>query len=254
MQDKIQQNRRDFMINSGKVALAGVAVSAFAGVSPLIGANSGATNPANSPKILIIGANGSVARVVTQDLLDNSKVNLRLYLRNAKRLASVARQNPQRIELFEGNALNKNALKKAMNGVDVVYANLSGSDIAQMAQTITQAMHEAGLKRLVWISARGVYQNEYAELANRPVGVLPPLSVNHAQAVRVVEKSGLDYTIIRAPHFTNADEIDYTLTRKGESFAKEPAEISRKSIAHLVRRLCLKQDFGIGESFGISKK
>ena len=154
------------------------------------------------------------------------------------------------MQLIEGDALDKNALKNAMKGVNVVYANLAGSNLGAMAKAITQAMSESGVKRLVWVGSYGVYDGEIPDSElNRIRAYNPP----HREAVRVIEASGLDYTIIRAQWFSNADEIDYELTKKGEKFKNPSASISRKSIAHLVIRLCLEQGFGVRESFGINK-
>ena len=200
--------------------------------------------------VLIIGANGSVAKVATQGFLAGSNADLKLYLRNAKRLSSVAKQNPNRVQLIEGDALDKTALKNAMSGVNVVYANLAGSDLGAMAKAITQAMSESGVKRLVWVGSYGVYDGEIPESElNRIRAYNPP----HREAVRVIESSGLDYTIIRAQWFSSADEIDYEITKKGEKFKNPSAQISRKSIAHLVIRLCLEPNFGVKESLGINK-
>ena len=192
--------------------------------------------------VLIIGANGSVAKVATQGFLSGTNANLKLFLRDSSRLSKLAEQNPNRIQLIEGDALDKNALKNAMQGVNVVYANLAGSDIKQMAQTIISAMKDVGQKRLIWIGSMGVYDSENVSHRSR-----------HAEPIKLIESSGLDYTIIRPQWFSNADEIDYEITKKGEAFKNPSAQISRKSIAHLVIRLCLEKDFGIKESFGINK-
>ncbi|MGX3044985.1 NAD(P)H-binding protein [Helicobacter sp. T3_23-1056] len=193
-------------------------------------------------QILIIGANGSVAKVATQGFLVGTNANLKLFLRDSGRLSSIAKANPSKITLIEGDALDIDALKNAMKNVNVVYANLAGSDIKQMAQTIITAMKETGLKRLIWIGSYGVYDSENVSHRSR-----------HAEPIRLIESSGLDYTIIRPQWFSNADEIDYELTRKGEVFKNPSAYISRKSIAHLVIRLCVEPNFGIKESFGINK-
>ena len=201
-------------------------------------------------QILIIGANGSVAKVATQGFLSGTNANLKLFLRDSNRLAEIAQANPTRITLIEGNALDKNALKKAMQNVNVVYANLAGSDLGKMAKAITQAMREVGVKRLVWVGSYGVYDGEIPESEmDRIRAYNPP----HREAVKIIESSGLDYTIIRAQWFSNADEINYELTRKGEAFKNPSAQISRKSIAHLIIRLALEPNFGVRESFGINK-
>ena len=208
-------------------------------------------NKGDNMQILIIGANGSVAKLATQGFLQSTNANLKLFLRNSNRLAKVAQQYPQRIQLIEGSAGDKNALKSAMKGVDVVYANLAG-DLETMARAITEAMKEADVKRLIWISSYGVYQKEYREIPSG-WGSGNGAPKEYVESVKIIEASGLDYTIIRPQWFSNADEIDYELTKKGEAFKNPDTQISRKSIAHLVIRLCLEPDFGIKESFGINK-
>ena len=198
-------------------------------------------NKGDNIQVLIIGANGSVAKWAIEGFLQSTNVNLKLFLRNSARLSKVAQQNPQRIQLIEGSATDKNALKNAMKGVDVVYANLAG-DLETMARAITEAMKETNVKRLIWIGSYGVYDSENVSHRSR-----------HAEPIRLIEASGLDYTIIRPQWFSSLDEIDYELTKKGEAFKNPDAQISRKSIAHLVIRLCLEKGFGIKESFGINK-
>ena len=208
------------------------------------------TDKGANTQVLIIGANGSVAKVATQGFLQSTNANLKLFLRNSKRLAKLAQQYPQRVQLVEGNALDTNALKNAMKGVNVVYANLAGRDLGKMAQAITQAMRETNVKRLVWVGSYGVYDNE---IPNDEFDRIRAYNSPHREAVRVIEASDLNYTIIRVQWFSSADEIDYELTRKGEAFKNPSAYISRKSIAHLVIRLCLEPNFGVRESFGINK-
>lgn len=60
-------------------------------------------------QVLIIGANGSVAKLVTEGLLQNENINLKLYLRNGKRLIKL---QSERTQIIEGDALDKEALKK----------------------------------------------------------------------------------------------------------------------------------------------
>ncbi len=52
--------------------------------------------------------------------------------------------------------MDAETLQKAMQGQDVVYANLSGNMKAQ-AESIIAAMHIAGVKRLIFISSMGIY-------------------------------------------------------------------------------------------------
>ena len=67
----------------------------------------------------------------------------------------------------------------------------------------------------------------------------------------VLEDSDLDYTILRPGWFTNADEIDYELTHKGEPFKGH--DVSRRSVAALVVKLAESSGLEVRGSLGISK-
>jgi uncharacterized protein YbjT (DUF2867 family) len=64
-------------------------------------------------RILVIGANGQLARHTTAFLLRQTQVRLTLYLRNAKRLEN---PEPSRIDIIEGAATDREALAAAMRG------------------------------------------------------------------------------------------------------------------------------------------
>ena len=105
------------------------------------------------PQILILGANGQLARNTTSFFLKQPDVQLTLYLRRANRLKT---PDPSRVAIVEGDVLNVETLKKVMQGQDVVYANLAGA-MEQQARGIVNAMHATGVKRLIFISSMGIY-------------------------------------------------------------------------------------------------
>lgn len=88
-------------------------------------------------KILILGAYGQIARVATDLFLRNTDAELTLYLRNARRLNALA-DNP-RVRIIEGDVLDASKLASAMDGQDVVYANLAGR-MEEQARLIVQTM------------------------------------------------------------------------------------------------------------------
>ena|SRR5271166_2993846 len=105
-------------------------------------------------KVLILGANGQLARNTTRVFLKDTEAHLTLYLRRASRLAN---PDPKRVTVVEGDVLDAAILQTAMRGQDVVYANLAG-DMAPQASVIVDAMHAAGVKRLIFISSMGIYR------------------------------------------------------------------------------------------------
>jgi uncharacterized protein YbjT (DUF2867 family) len=109
-------------------------------------------------------------------------------------------------------------LKDAIAGQDIVYVNLAGN-LEAMAKNIVKAMHETGVKRIIAISSIGIY--------NEP---LKSVLIPYRRLADVIESSGLDYTILRPDWFTDANEIDYVITHKGEP--ETGSAISRRVSQH----------------------
>jgi len=191
--------------------------------------------------ILILGANGQIARVATQLLLEETDATLTLYLRRASRLS--AWEGHARVRLIEGDVRDEAALAAAMAGQDIVYANLDGALEAQ-ARAILAAMITAGVRRLIFVSSMGIYDEVPGERAG---AVLDP----YRRSAAIIEGSKVDYTLIRPAWLNDRDIIAYGTTRKGESFANPRATVSRKSVADLILRLARQPGWGVGESFGL---
>ncbi|WP_407649832.1 NAD(P)H-binding protein [Enterococcus montenegrensis] len=78
-------------------------------------------------KIMILGANGAMARLVTEKLLNETDHQLVLFLRNADRLSQY--KNNNRVQLVDGDIYDTPILLEAMKNVDIVYSNLGGVDL-----------------------------------------------------------------------------------------------------------------------------
>jgi uncharacterized protein YbjT (DUF2867 family) len=190
--------------------------------------------------VLILGATGSIARVATGLFLEKTDARLTLYLRNARRLAHL---ESDRVRVAEGDVLDTAGLAQAMAGQDVVCASLAG-DLEPMARSVVRAMGEAGVRRLIWISSMGIYGEVPGEQYRR---ILDP----YRDSARVIEASELDYTVLRPGWLTNADEVDYETTPRGEPFRGH--DISRKSLASLVVKLATTPGLNVRESLGVNK-
>ena len=194
-------------------------------------------------KILILGAHGQIARVATDLFLKCTDVRLTLYLRNAKRLKLSS--HADRVRVVEGDVLDTKALESVMAGQDVVYANLAGQ-LEQQARCIVTAMKNTGLKRLIFVSSMGIYDEIPGE---RHGSILEP----YCKSASIIEASGLDYTILRPAWLNDRHEIDYGTTRKGEPFKNATEVVSRKSVADLVVKLAMTPGLEIGSSLGVHK-
>src|SRR5271168_5179185 len=190
-------------------------------------------------RVLILGANGQLARHTTAYFLERTDATLTLFLRNAKRLKN---PDPKRATMIEGDVTNRAALLEAMQGQDVVYANLSG-DMPQQARTIVDAMHAAGLKRLIFISSMGIYSEIPGEKYR---SVLDP----YRDSAAVIESSDLDYTVLRPGWFTQDAKINYQITQKGELFHGH--DVSLNSLSDLIVKLALAPTLHVRCSLGVS--
>ena len=186
--------------------------------------------------VIVLGASGNIAKHVVDILVKKDDINLTLFLRNKSRLRNY---DISKCRVVEGNVLDLNQLKEAITGQDIVYANLSG-DLAAMAKNIVKAMEETGVKKIIFISSIGIYDVP-----------LKPVLKPYRKAADVIELSDLEYTILRPTWFTNADEVDYETTRKGEP--EKGSVISQKSLATLITKIIEFPENYIRENLGVNK-
>ena len=190
-------------------------------------------------KVLILGANGQLARNTMRVFLEKTDVALTLYLRRSSRFRN---PDPSRVKIVEGDVLDAGALRDAMQGQDVVYANLAG-DMARQARAIIDAMHAVGLKRLIFVSSMGIYGEVPGETYR---SVLDPYRDSAAE----IEKSDLDYTILRPGWFTRDKTVSYRITQKGEPFKGH--DVSLDGLSDLITKLATDPGLYLRCSIGVS--
>ena len=198
-----------------------------------------------SKKILIVGATGSIGNKLRKTLFEKTDYELTLFSTGAGSLTI----DKNRERAIVGNVFNKAQLKEAMEKQDIVFAALSGN-LEKMAESIVETMKNTGVKRIIFISSMGIYN----ELPNSKgvIGDLPKNSIliPYRKAADIIENSGLEYTVIRPGWFDEGND-DYEITKKGEQFKGH--DISRQAIANFVVKLIENSNYGINESFGISR-
>lgn len=185
-------------------------------------------------KVLIIGATGSLATVVTEELKKQADVQITLFARNTNSLSQ-----SNNVNVMQGDAMNYNDVKNAVAGQDIVYVNLAGN-LEAMAENVVKAMAETDVKRIIAISSIGIYDTP-----------LKSVLIPYRKLADVIETSDLDYTILRPDWFTSTNEVSYSITRKGQS--ETGSAISRKSIAAFIGTLVQNPTLHIKENLGISK-
>ncbi len=197
-------------------------------------------------KVLVLGAGGAIAHHVISFLLKNKNIQLTLFARNLEQLNNFKSS----AKLIEGDVLSEEDINNAINGQDIVYANLSGS-VDQMAKKIVEAMNANGVKRLIFVTALGIYNEvpgKFGEWNNRMIG---SELVRYRKAADIIEKSSLDYTIVRPSWLTDKDETDYETTQKGEKFTG--TEVARKAVGAYIASVIENPSNDVRASVGVQK-
>lgn len=182
-------------------------------------------------KILILGAAGQVARMVESNIISETEADLVLYARNASKRIDLL--DATREITIEGDFTNSAALAEAMVGVDAVYLNDMGNPEA--VGKILTAMKDAMVKKFIGATILGIYDEvagAFRKWNQQMLGGSPRYQAQKDSA-KLVEDSGLDYTLLRLTWLYNqAGNQAYAYTVKGEPFVG--AQVTRQGVARLV--------------------
>ncbi|EHY92362.1 putative NADH-flavin reductase [Staphylococcus saprophyticus subsp. saprophyticus KACC 16562] len=198
-------------------------------------------------KVLILGANGAVSKAAINSFLENTSYTLRLFLRDANRLPDYA---SDRIRVREGDATNFEDVNRAMEDVDIVLASLSG-ELDKEAQTIVDAMNANNVKRLIFVTSIGIYNEVPGNFGLWVQDQISDYLVIYRKAADIIERTDLDYTIFRPAWLTHTNEIDYEITKKDEPF--KGTEVSRKSVAAVAVQIAKDPALYSRDNIGINK-
>ena len=158
--------------------------------------------------IAILGATGNFGRLFSAKLLANPNYHLTVISKSAGNIF----EDSFRVTAKTIDATNLKDLKNALNDADIVYCAISGPDQATIARNLV----EINPKRVIYMTVVGIYnelegegaefnlENEKEQIPNR-------------NAVDLIEKSDMDYSILRCGYLINGEEDDYTITKKGET-------------------------------------
>lgn len=200
-------------------------------------------------KIMILGAHGAMAQLLTQRLLDETDVTLTLFLRNADRLNNLT-ANP-RVTLVDGDVHDTAVVAKAMADADIIYSNLGGADLDVQTQSVVDAMKDTGKQRLIYISSLGAHREvpgKFGEWNEQMIGAYLPA---FRRTSDLVEKSGVTYTEIRPAWLTDNDEVAYEVTTLADGF--KGTEVSRQSVADFALKVITDPSTYQNASVGLDK-
>ncbi|MFT8907288.1 MAG: NAD(P)H-binding protein [Lentilactobacillus diolivorans] len=201
--------------------------------------------------VLIMAANGQIAQLVEQRVLDEAQfsgIHLTLFLRNKDRLADLA--NNDQVTLIEGSLDDLDDVKEAVKGQDIVFVGVvDHTNDDHQTKNVVEAMKDAGVPRLIYTNVLGIYDEvpgAFGEWNQQTIGSGLPSALG---SDKLVEKSGLSYTTLRLP-WLNDQNVKYEITHKTEPYVGVSG--SRKSIADVVLRIIANPDFLKNDSVGIA--
>lgn len=197
-------------------------------------------------KVIVLGAGGAIAHHAIELMKNKPDLELTLFARRESQLKAYK----SFAKTIVGDVLNQKELDEALKGQDIVYANLAGR-VIDMAHNIVEAMNKNGVKRLIFISSIGIYDEVPGKFGKWNNETLGNYLTTYRKAADVIEASTLDYTIVRPAWLTDKDEIEYETTTKNQPF--KGTEVSRKSIGAYVVSLIEDPSKDLKASIGVNK-
>ncbi|MGB7296237.1 MAG: SDR family oxidoreductase [Candidatus Aminicenantales bacterium] len=122
--------------------------------------------------VLLTGATGYIGRRLQEKLLADESVRLRLFVRNARKVQA---DFGDRVELFEGNTLDKDSVRKGLMGIEVAYYLIhsmgAGADYEKLdrlsAQNFLDTCIANKVKRIIYLGGLGKKDTASKHLRSR---------------------------------------------------------------------------------------
>jgi uncharacterized protein YbjT (DUF2867 family) len=123
-------------------------------------------------KILLTGSTGYIGRRLAVKLLEDPGVHLRLFVRNRNKVQFT---QSDKLEIFEGNAIDRESLIEALSGIDVAYYLIHSmgakADYRELDKTIAMNFRDAciraGVKRIIYLGGLGTKETASKHLLSR---------------------------------------------------------------------------------------
>ncbi|MCT3288428.1 NAD(P)H-binding protein [Lactiplantibacillus pentosus] len=201
-------------------------------------------------KVLILGANGQIAKIVEKRVLnEQSDVQLTLFLRNSQRLNDLA-TNP-RVTLVDGDITDFDAVKRAMAGQDIVYiAMVDHTTNNRITNNVIKAAKNQGVNRIIESSLLGLYNEVPGEFGRWNYQMVKDGLAAAINADKLLAQSGITCTTLRFPWLNDRHEIKYQLTHRNETYIGVSG--SRQSMAEVIVKIISDPAYLSNDSVGIA--
>lgn len=203
-------------------------------------------------KLLILAANGQIARIVTDRILTEpafKDVDLTLGLRHSQRLAAL--QDNQRVRVIETDLEDADSVATAIAGQNIVFVAVVDHDADNaMTKNVIAGMKLHHVDRVIFTNILGLYNEvpgEFGAWNRQMVSAGLNAAIN---SDKLLATSGLTYTTLRLPWLNDRNEVTYTITKQSEPYVGVSG--SRQSVADVVLRIVADPNFGANESLGMA--
>ena len=160
--------------------------------------------------ILLLGATGTFGKSFAKKLLLDTNYNLTLVSRKARDMY----KDSDRQKVINADITNIEELKRVIKNQDIVYCAISGEQLPIVAENIVKCISDN--QRLIFMGAVGIYNEIPDELDGKDNVDNNTDQLPNRDAVDIIEKSNIRYTILRPGYLRDGLEDDYVITKKGE--------------------------------------
>lgn len=203
-------------------------------------------------KLLILAANGQIARIVTHRILTEpqfTNVELTLGLRNAQRLANLA--TDPRVNVIEANLEDPQSVATAVAGQDLVFVAVVDHDRDNaMTQNVIAAMQQHHVERVIFTNILGLYNEVPGEFGRWNLAQVRTGLAAAQRSDQLLADSGLTYTTLRLPWLNDRPEVKYTVTSRDEPYVGVSG--SRQSVADVVLKIVTDPTYAANDSIGMA--
>ena len=196
-------------------------------------------------KVVVFGAAGHTGKYITRKMQSMQDVELTVFVRNPAKFGDMDLAG---VQIVQGDALNAEDVKKAMDGQDILLCSLEG-DVLTMAKNIVSALAQISVKRIIWITGMGIH-HEITGARGAMLAMYAKQRPEYIQAADTIAASAAVTTLLRCPGIKDGDNTVYHLTKEGEQPANQ--DIERAGIAQCMADMIEDENLGVNESLGIT--
>jgi len=189
-------------------------------------------------RIIIFGATGGTGQELIKQALENGN-KVTAFARTPEKL-KISHNN---LKVIQGDVLNYNNVFKSLDNQEVVFCNLGmpASDKSTLRKdgtaNIVKAMEDKGINKLICQTSLG-FADSKAVLPWWMKYIIVPFILknafkDHELQESVIEKSNLDWTIVRPGNMTNG-KLTKTYKHGFDPSEKIKLKVSRADVAHFM--------------------